>query len=186
EEDETSFVDDDISIFDDINDEEEDEDDFIEDISALNYFGVSYSLNFLKRILSIDTIAIDHSRCCKAVFRVIKYVRTSKTRAFALRRLFNIFERMSEGELDEVGTNPSYMQSLIKSVAESHLPRYHMDTFLKQKNDDKFSYLRNFWELNRRDARILESIIKLLTNRPQACENFISVGGPEIGALILQ
>lgn len=93
--------------------------------------------------------------------------------------------QMSERELDEISTNPSYMQSLIKSAAESNLLKQHMNSFLKEKNDDKFSYLRNFWELEGQNVDIPEAIKKLLTNRPQACENFISVGGPEVWKFIV-
>ncbi|KAM3172914.1 hypothetical protein ACTXT7_013571 [Hymenolepis weldensis] len=185
EEDETVFVDDGTGNFDGINNEEENGDDHVEDYSALNYYSISSALNFLKRILSIDTVTIDYIRCCEALFRVIKYVCTPRTRAFALTRLRDILERMSERELDEISTNPSYMQSLIKSAAEINVLKYHMNDFLNEKKDDKFSYLRNFWELEGQNVDTLGVIKKLLTNRPQACENFISVGGLEVWTFIL-
>lgn len=56
EEDESMFIDEDTDDFIDIGSGEENEDDHVEDYSALNYFGISYSLNFLKRILSINTV----------------------------------------------------------------------------------------------------------------------------------
>ncbi|KAM3171338.1 hypothetical protein ACTXT7_016804 [Hymenolepis weldensis] len=45
---------------------------------------------------------------------------------------------MSEGELNEICTDSSYMQRLNKSVAEMYLPKHYVDEWLTEQNDDKF------------------------------------------------
>lgn len=46
---------------------------------------------------------------------------------------------MSEGELNEISTDSSYMQRLNKSVAEMYVPKHYVDEWLTEQNDDKFS-----------------------------------------------
>ncbi|KAM3182724.1 hypothetical protein ACTXT7_011751 [Hymenolepis weldensis] len=103
-----------------------------------------------------------------------------------MRNIFPLNRVMSESELDEVGLNSSYMQSLIKCVAEIYLTENEMDEWLSERNDEQLSYLYDFHEILEQNLDIIRALNKLLENRNQACDNFIRFGGIEVCTFILE
>lgn len=93
---------------------------------------------------------------------------------------------MSENEVEEISANPSYMKSLIKCAAEVHLPKKLVDEWLAERNDDRLNYLRDFHEMLTENVDIIGVLKTLVANRYLASKNFISCGGMDVCALILE
>nr|CDS32527.1 hypothetical protein HmN_000076200 [Hymenolepis microstoma] len=151
-----------------------------------HYVDISLCLKILRIFFGIGRVVLDNIRICKALFKILEYADSSLTRANTLARLKETFELMSSNELEEICSEISCIQNLIKCIAEIYLTGDEMNEWLAERNTDKFSYLREFYEINTVNVDIIGLMKKLITGRYKACENFVNSGGLEICTLILE
>lgn len=103
---------------------------------------------------------------------------------------------MSEAQVNEVALNPSHMKCLLKFAAELYLEKEDAMELIAVYGKEKLFYLQDFEEisiddeiwggLSPLDGDVIIILKRLMENRPNACSNFVTLGGIEILTKILE